>query len=100
MSCEKFEYKTTSGNLVVRLLKDVRRQTQYDSFNRRYVKIWNRLRSGGQIKPTLAYKYSGPYASVFSESCLGYTRGSDYDAERRVSILAGRAKGTDRRRNK
>ena len=100
MSCVKFEYETTSGNRVVRLLKDVRRQTQYDSFNRRYVEIWNRLKAGGQIKPIPAYKYSGPYASVFSNPRQGYTRGSDMCAERRTSILAGRAKGANRRRNK
>ena len=56
MSCVKFEYQTTSGNQVVRLYKDVRRRTIYDSFNRRYVESWNRLRAGGQIKPTSAYK--------------------------------------------
>lgn len=96
----KFEYQTSSGNRVIRLLKDVRRQTKYDSFERRYDEIWNRLRAGGQIKPIPAYKYSGPYANVFSRSRDGYTRGSDMCAERRTSILAGRAKGADRRRNK
>jgi hypothetical protein len=99
MSCVKFEYETTSGTRVVRLLKDVRRQTQYDLFNRRYVEIWNRLRAGGQIKPIPTFKSSGPYANVFSNSRHGYTRGSNMCAERRASILASRAKGAEQRRN-
>jgi hypothetical protein len=93
MSCEKFEYLTTSGNRVIRLYKDIRRRSMNDSFLRQYDKIWNRLRSGGQIKPIPAFKSSGPYASVFANSRHGYTRGSNMCAERRASILAGRAKG-------
>ena len=99
MSCVKFEYQTTSGNRVIRLYKDVRRRYMNDSFLRRYDEVWNHLRSGGLIKPTPAYKYSGPYTSVFSNSRPGYTRGSNMCAERRAAILAGRAKGAEHRLN-